>query len=96
MAVSLYEELSVTTGVTSPLFSIPVNSSVGVQITPASGGSAYLQYSLYSSPTVDQWITWIHGTVTTTKSVDLSPSIRCIRMVSVSGAASMAISGRTV
>ena len=96
MATSIYQELSVATGTTGLAFEIPVESSVGVQVTPASGGSAYLQYSLYASPTSDRWITWIHGTVTATKSVDLSPSVRNVRLVSVSGAATAVISGRCV
>ena len=96
MATYVYQDISVATGATSPAVVVPVNSSVGVQVTPVSGGSAYLQYSLYASPTSDQWITWIHGTVTATKSVDLSPSVRNVRLVSVSGAATAVMSGRAV
>lgn len=96
MAISIYESILVANGATGSAVAVPVNSSVGVQITPASGGSAYLQYSLYTSPTSDQWITWIHGTVTATKCVDLSPSIRNIRVVSVSGAVTAVMSGRAV
>jgi hypothetical protein len=95
MAVSNYQEISVLTGVTSP--SIPVdtpNSSLGVQVFAA--GTAKLQYSLYANPGTDKWIDWIHGTIAGTKCVDLGPSVRFVRLVSVSGAASMAISSRAI
>lgn len=97
MAVSNYQEISVLTGVTGP--SIPVdtaNSSLGVQVVPAAGGSAKLQYSLFASPGTTAWVDWIHGTVTATKCIDLGPSIRNIRLVSISGTATAVISGRTV
>ena len=97
MSVSNYKEISVLTGVTGP--AVPVdtaNSSLGVQVVPASGGSAKLQYSLFASPAANAWVDWVHGTVTTTKCIDLGPSIRNIRLVSISGAATAVISGRTV
>lgn len=95
MSTSVYVPFSVTTGVTGPAIDVPVNSSVGVEIVPAAGGSCYLQYSLFATPVAEtQWITWMHGTVTAAKSVDLSPSVRNIRLVSVSGAASAVLSGR--
>ena len=97
MSVSNYQEISVATGVTGPAIPVHnVNSNLGVQVVPASGGSAKLQYSLFTSPETDAWIDWIHGVVTSTKCIDLAPSIRNIRLVSISGTATAVISGRAV
>lgn len=97
MSVSNYQEISVATGVTGP--AIPVNSansSLGVQVTPASGGSAKLQYSLFATPGTADWIDWTQGTIIATKAIDLGPMIRNIRLVSISGVATAVISGRAL
>jgi len=97
MAVSSYSEISVLTGVTGPAVSVDtINSDLGVQVTPAAGGSAKLQYSLFASPGATDWVDWMHGTVTATKCISIDPSIRNIRLVSVSGTARAVISGRSV
>lgn len=97
MATSSYQEISVATGVTGPTVSVDtISSDLGVQVTPAEGGSCKLQYSLFAAPGTLDWIDWIHGTITSAKCVDLSPSVRNIRLVSVSGAATAAISGRSI
>lgn len=95
MSVSNYREISVATGATSAAIAVdPENSSLGVQVFAA--GTAKLQYSLYADPGTNKWIDWIHGAIAGTKCIDIGPSVRFVRLVSVSGAASMAISGRAI
>jgi len=97
MSVSSYEQISVLTGATSPAVAVNVaNSNIGVQVTPAAGGSAKLQYSLFATPGENDWIDWMQGTITATKCIAMDPSIRNIRLVSISGAATAAISGRSI
>ena len=91
MSASLYHEISVATGVTSNPFTIDfTHSSLSAQVSAV--GTARLEVSCFNDE--DIWEPWLYGDITGVKSVEIASSVRRVRLVSVTGAASVAISGR--